>query len=271
VSQPVRFIPNLDRISVLSATILLAYTLTGIIRIPPRLFAAQLPGFYIEFQVNIQTVVSVLVTALAVSGTNWLLLEHPSAHNKRTFQHWLLPALTAWVIGIPLYQGALGLYWWVGILLGGGVLILVLAAEYIVVDPNDIFYSLASIGLNAVGYAIFFLLSITLRVTQLRLYLIVPALTVTIALISLRTFNLRLRGQAHLALVGICAVIMAELTMAAHYLPLSPIQYGLFLLGPAYAITNFLGKLALRKPQKSMLAEPLLILFAFWASALWLG
>jgi hypothetical protein len=64
--------------------------------------------------------------------------------------------------------------------MGGGALILVLAAEYIVVDPDDSFYSLASVGLSAVGYAIFLLLAITLRATQLRLYLIVPALIVTI-------------------------------------------------------------------------------------------
>ena len=269
VTNTIRSLPNLDRISVLSATILLAYTLTGLISIPARQLATQLPGFYIEIQINVQTFVSVLVTALAVSGTNWLLREHPSAKNQPIFQHWLIPALTAWVIGIPLYQKALGLYWWLGILLGGSVLILVLASEYIVIDPDDAYYSIASIGLTAIAFSLFFLLAVILRAMQVRLYLIVPALTLTTALISLRTLNLRLRGQWFLPAIGVCTVIMAEFTSVAHYLPLSPIAFGLFLMGPAYALTSFLSNLANQKPLKSMLSEAGLILILFWALAWW--
>ena len=267
VSQVARFLPNLDRISVLSAMILLAYSLTGLIHIPSRQFAAQLPGFYLEFELNIQTIVSLLVTILAVSGTNWLIQEHPSTQKKLPFEHWLIPALTAWVIGIPLYQGALGPYWWLGILLGGGALILVLADEYIVIDPQNPYYSLASIGLVAVGHALFFLLSVTLRAAQLRLFLIVPALTIAITLISFRTLKLKLKNQPVLRIVSVCAVILPELTIVAHYLPLSPIAFGLFLLGPAYGLTSFLGKLASGNFQQSATIEALVIIFLFWISA----
>jgi hypothetical protein len=264
-----RFLPNLDRISVLSATILLAYTLTGIISIPSRQLSAQLPGFYIEVQINIQTMVSLLVTTLAVSGTDWLLREHPLAQNQHLFQHWLIPALTAWVIGIPLYQGALGLYWWLGIFLGGSTLILVLVAEYIVIDPDDARYTIASVGLNAVAYALFFLLAVTLRAAEFRLFLIVPALTLGIGLISLRTLNLRLKDQEVLPAVGVCAVILAQITAAAHYLPLSPVAYGLFLLGPAYGITSFLGNLGEGKIGRKAVTEPLLVWILFWGLTWW--
>ncbi len=123
-----RFPPNLDRINVLSATILLTYMFTGFIDIPAREFAAQLPGFYLEIQFNTQTIVSLLVAGLAASGTDWLLRSHPSNEGRPMVQHLLVPTLTAWVIGVPLSQQALGLYWWAGIFLGGGILILVLMA-----------------------------------------------------------------------------------------------------------------------------------------------
>ena len=98
--------PNLDRISVLAATILLTYTLAGMISIPKQEIAAQLPGIYLEIEINIQTLVSILVAALAASGTDWLLREHASSQNQRISPHLLLPALTAWVIGVPLHQQA---------------------------------------------------------------------------------------------------------------------------------------------------------------------
>jgi hypothetical protein len=64
---------------------------------------------------------------------------------------------------------------------------------------------------------------------------------------------------------------MAEFTVVAHYLPLSPIAFGLFLLGPAYGLTNFLGNLNLGKPPKSMVVESLFTLLSFWIMAWWLG
>ena len=265
----VRFLPNLDRISVLSATILLAYTLTGLIRVPARQFAAQLPGFYLEIQVNIQTVVSLLVIALAVSGTDWLIQEQPAAQDHPRFQHWLLPALTAWVIGIPLYQGSLGTYWWLGILAGGGTLMLVLTAEYVVADEKNPYYAVAAVGLTAVAFALFFLLAITLRVTKLRLYLLVPALTLAIVLISLRTLSLRMQGQWLLLASGVCAIIVAQFAAAAHYLPFSPISYGLFLLGPFYGLTDLLGNLGMGKPRRAAVIEFAVLLVAFWMLAWW--
>ena len=169
-----RISPNIDRISVLSAIILLSYTLTGLINIPSRVLATQLPGFYFEIQINIQTIVSILVAGLAASGTDWLLREHPLSQNRRLIQHWLLPALTAWVIGVPLLQPDFGVYWWIGVFLGGGAIILVLMAEFSVIDPDDANYTRASIGLTIIAYALFFLLATTLRSSQLRLFLRFP-------------------------------------------------------------------------------------------------
>ena len=265
-----RFPQNLDRISVLSASILLAYTFAGFINVPARELSAQLPGFYLEIQINTQTIISLLVVGITASGTDWLLRSHPSSPNRPLMQHLLIPALTAWVIGVPLNQQILGLYWWLGIFLGGGTLILVLMAEYAVVDPNDSNYTLASIGLTTVAYALFFLLCVTLKVSELRLFLLVPTLTLVVALISLRSLQLRLRGKRAYQATGIIALIMAQITIAIYYLPFSPIAFGLILLGLAYGLINLFGNLGEGKAWKETVIEPLVVLAVFWALALWL-
>jgi hypothetical protein len=264
------FSPNLDRISILSATILLAYTLTGLISIPPQDISTQLPGIYLEIQINFETIVSFLVAVLAATGTDWFLREHPKSKDKRLIEHWLLPALMAWVIGVPLYQQNLGLYWWLGIFLGGGALILVLVAESIVIDPEDTRYAWASVSLTVIAHVLFFLLLVTLRASQVRLFLLIPALTLTIGLISLRTLNLRFRGIWDFRSAAIITLIMVELSVAAHYLPLSPIAFGLFLLGPAYGLTIFLGNLGDGKHWREAVTDPLIILVVFWGFAFWL-
>lgn len=263
-----RFPQNLDRISIISASILLAYTFAGFINIPARELSAQLPGFYLEIQINTQTIVSLLVVGLTASGTDWLLRSHPSSTDRPVVQHLLIPALTAWVIGVPLNQQTLGLYWWVGIFLGGGTLILVLMAEYAVVDPNDANYSLATIGLTTMAYALFFLLSVTLKALELRLFLLVPALTIVVALISLRTFQLRLPGKWIYQPTVIIALVMAQITAAVYYLPLSPIAFGLSLLGLAYGFINLFGNLGEEKPWKVAIIEPLMVIAVFWGLAL---
>jgi hypothetical protein len=265
-----RFFPNLDRISVLAATILLAYTFTGMINIPVREIGAQLPGIYLEIEINSQTIVSFLVACLAASGTDWLLREHPSSQNQRLAPHLLIPALTAWVIGVPLQQQASGFYWWAGIFFGGGTLILVLIAEFIAVDPNDANYSLALIGLTTLAYALFFLLAVMLKVSQIRLFLLLPALTLMVLFISLRILRLRRRGKWAFQEAGINALIMAQTTAATYYLPLSPISFGLCVLGPAYGLISLFGNLGEGKTWKDAIPEPIAVLAIFWCLALWL-
>lgn len=262
--------PDLDRISVLAATILLAYTFAGLVSIPQQEISTQLPGIYLEIEINIQTIVSIVVATLAASGTDWLLREHAARQNKRLAPHLMLPALTAWVIGVPLHQQALGFFWWAGILLGGSALISVLIAEYIVLDPDDVNYSFATIGLTLVAFALLFLLAVTLKTNQIRLFLLVPALTLAVFLISLRILHLRLRGKWAFLEAGLSAIIIAQITIAGYYLPLAPIPFGLFLLGPAYGLTILFSNLGDGKAWKNALPEPLAVQLIFWFLALWL-
>ncbi len=262
-------IPNPDRLSVIAAIILLAYASTIFINLPERTLGVQLPSIYLAVEINVRTVITLLVAGLTATGADWLLRDHPALHGNQTFRHWLLPALTAWVIGIPLYLLPFGTQWLVALTLGGALLMLVLIAEYIAVDPEDIRYAIASAGLTAVSFAIFLILAIALRSAGIRLFLTLPALTFASFLVVLRALHLRLSGVWFVMPSLALALIIAQLSAALHYLPLLPTTYGLALIGPTYALTTLVANLAEGIPLRRAIIGPALVLIIVWGAALW--
>ena len=262
-------IPNPDRLSIIAAIILLAYVSTIFINLPGRTLGVQLPSIYLAVEINVRTVIALLVAGLTATGADWLLRDHPALQGKHTFRHWLLPALTAWVIGVPLYLLPFGTQWLVALTLGGALLMLVLVAEYIAVDPEDIRYAIASAGLTAVSFAIFLILALALRSAGLRLFLTLPALTFASFLVVLRALHLRLGGVWAIMPSLALALIIAQLSAALHYLPLLPTTYGLALIGPTYALTTLVANLAEGIPLQRAIAGPALVLIIVWGAALW--
>lgn len=260
--------PSPDRLSVLAATVLLAYASVRLVVLPPSQFNYQLPGFFLTIEISAATLITLLAAGLMATGADLLLRDHPLLKGKSTLQHWLLPALTAWVIGVPLYRLPLSLVWLAGFAVGGALLMLVLIAEYISVDTQDQRYPLASAGLTAVSFALLLMLTIAMRSVGLRLFFILPAVTFAFSLVCLRTLHLRLRGRWLFIETAALALIVAQLTAAFHYLPLSPIAYGLALLGPAYALTSLIASLSEGVPLRQSILEPGLALVAMWGSAL---
>ena len=264
------YLPDAERLSVLTATILLAYALSQFVNIPGRQIAIQLPGLYLEAQVNFRTLVALLVAGLTAAGSDWLMRDHPARAEKPLFEHLILPALTALVIAIPLAQMPLSAIWWLGFALGGAALILVLIAEYIALDPEDIRMPLASAGLIAISFALFLALAVALRFSGARLFLILPGLSLAAGLVSLRTLHLRLHGRWAWMQAGMVTFIVAQLVAVLHYWPLSPVPYGLVLLGPAYALTSLFARLEEGESPRQAILEPVVILLLVWGAAIWI-
>lgn len=261
-------LPQTNQLSVLASTILLAYALTPFINIPAAELTLNLPFGVYTFSLNFSTIVSILVAALAGFGVDWLLRSHPHRELRITIQHSLLPALTAWVIGIPLGALGFGLAWWGLFAMGGVLLVLVFIAEYIVVDFSDVRFGPAAAGLSALSFALFLILAISVRSSGLRLYLALPGLALPIFLISLRSLYLRTNGQWHFIWAGGITVILVQIAIALQYLPVSPLGYGLYLVAPAYALTSAAVSFEEGRSLRSFWVEPavvvvLLILLAF--------
>ncbi len=262
-------LPDTDRLSVLAATILLVFALSRWVNLPTRDLSIQLPGFFLAFQINIRTWIVLITAGLTASGADWLLRDHPALGGKSTVEHWILPALTAWVIGIQLFQLKVGWLWWSVFGIGGLLLILILIAEYIVVDPEDIRHGPAAAGLTAVSFALYLILTIVMRSSGWRLFFVGPVLFFSAGLVSLRTFHLRLHNQWKLYEAGITGLLTAQIGAAFFYWPLSPVGFGLAVLAPAYALTSLLTGLSEGEPIRQAIIEPALVVLIVSLVALW--
>lgn len=251
--------PNFDRLSIITAMVLLAYAFTAFIQIPEQIVSLQLPGFLLQFPVNLTTFVSLLVAVLAASGTEWLLSSHPEGQSRNRIYHWLLPALTAMVIGVPLGTMQIGPTWWILFGLGGVLFSLVLASEYISLDPDDERYSLASVGLTAVALALLLILMITLRGSGMRLFMVLAAIIPSTALISARCISLRLNGRWHFAWAGVVTLITTQFAIGLYYLPVSPLQFGLILIAAVYGMVTAIGALEETTGSRKMWLEPVIM------------
>ncbi len=267
MQQRQRELPDANRVSVLTAAVLLTYALTRLAGTPGFTLSLQLPGFYFSFPLNLGTAMTLMAAGLTASGMNWLLRGHPGLIGQRTIEHWLLPTLTAFVIGILLSILPGGPVWWVGYAVGAGILVAIFLAEYIAVDPGAPNYALASAGLTALSYALFLILAIAIRTAAVRLFLVIPTVFLAAGLVSLRTSHMRFSGRWEFPWSIIIGLICAQLAGGLHYWPLSPLQFGLFLLGPLYALTALANNLAEDTPLRRAATEPGVILGLTWIAA----
>ena len=229
-----------DRLSVLAAIILMAYAVTPFVDIPTVSNSLSLFGILLEFQINFNTYVSILVPALAAVGTYWLIETHPARQKEKyPLLHSILPALTAWVIGLPFSGALYPAQRWVVFALGGALLLIVFLAEYIVVDPQDERHTIAAGILKALSLALFLFLAIAVRAAGLRLYLLLPALAIPALLVLLRTFYLQTGGEWLTGWAIGATLILGQFVTAMHYLPVTPLQFGLFLDAALYAVIDF--------------------------------
>lgn len=266
-------LPNTDRLSVVAASILLAYALLPFITLPEQTLNLNVLGIKFLFKVNFSTIIALISGGMAAAGTSWLLRDHPrlaaqEASERSLFQHWLLPALTAWVLVVPLNSLAVGAEWWAVFGFGGLLLVMVLVAEYIAVDPSDTRYGLAMMGLTAVSYALFLMLTITLAAISARLYILLPGLGGMLLLMALRSLYMRLGGRWCFGWGFVIALTVVQAAAALHYWPLSPLRYGLVILGLAYALISAAGAVEEGRSWRTLWIEPATMLVLLWGLAI---
>ncbi len=262
--------PLTDRIGMLTAVILLAYAVARIVQTPELALTISLPGFYFVYPLSIGTAISVMAAGLTATGMDWIIRSHPALEKKPTTEHWMLPTLTAFIIGAPLSILPNGVIWWLGFAFGAVLLALVFTAEYIVVDPTASNYAIARAGLTSLSYALFFILVISLRFASLRLFLLLPVLLLAAGLISLRILHLDGTDRWDFPWAIGIGIISVQLGAGLHYWPLTPIQYGLALTGPLYALTMLSTNITEGIPIRRATTTPGIILTLAWVTAIFL-
>src|SRR5260370_10837240 len=97
-----RHLPHPDRLSVITAVIILAYALTRVLDLPSRAVHTTLFGSALGVDLNGRFLMLVLVAALISAGSDTLLRSHPRLAGQpapSTVIHWILPGASALVLG----------------------------------------------------------------------------------------------------------------------------------------------------------------------------
>jgi hypothetical protein len=258
--------PDANRLSVLVAVVLLAYALAHLVEAQPQTVNLGLLGVVLAIPLNLTMASTLMAGGLTAAGMDWLLRGHPHFDGENTFQHWILPTLTAFVLGGPLYSLPFGFIWWVSFGLGGLLLLLVFLAEYIALDTADVRYPAASAGLVALSYALFLILTTTISFSTSRLTLAVVAIFPAAGMVALRALHLRTGKWEFAWAIGI-GLILTQLAATLHYWPLRPIQYGLVLLGVLYALTELALNLEEEISPRRAGIEAAIQVAIFWVAA----
>jgi hypothetical protein len=264
-----RYLPDPTRVSILTASVLLAFALTRVISAPHYDLTIPLIGFYVNLSLNMHTLIVLVAASMTAAGMNWLLDTHPSLEKGEAREHWLLPTLTVLVIGVALYTLPPTGIWWLEFGLGAVILLVVFFAEFVAVDPADSRYPFATVILTTLAFVIFLILAVALKASNVRLFLLAPAVFLGGGLVALRTLHLRLneRWEGTWA-IGI-ALITVQLGAALYYMPLTPVRFGLGLLSPVYALTALAVRLAEGHPLRQAIFEPVIMFILLSGMMIW--
>ncbi|MCS7010619.1 MAG: hypothetical protein NZL98_04570 [Anaerolineales bacterium] len=264
-----QYLPEPARLSVLVAILLLTFALERVLNMPQETLSLPLFGFVWTIPVGLGTILSSLAAILTAIGTDWLLRSHPNFELGKARGHWLLPILSVLTLGAFLNSLTETYMWWLAFGIGALLIALVLTAEFIALEPTDARYPIAVAGLTVLAFALFLILTVSVRASGWRLFLVAPFLFTAGFLVSLRTLHLRLgeRWETPWA-IGI-GLVTLHLGAALHYWPLTPLQYGLALLAPVYALTILSVSLADGLPFRVAIVEPAIMGAVLASLLLW--
>ena len=263
-------LPDSNRISVLTSAVLLVFALTRLVPETAVDVRLSLGDFFLVYPVNLTTILTIFAAGLTATGMDWLLRSHPAVGSGPTLEHWFLPTLTVLVTGVPLAVLPSGGSWWVAFGLSALLIVVVFLAEYVSVDPAAPSYAAATALLTALSYAVYLILVVALASTQPRLVILLPSVFIGGALVSLRALRLRLHGHWETMWAFGIALVSIQLAAALHYWPVTPMQFGLILFGPLYALTSLAGGTGEGTPIRRAVTEPLVMMALAWIAAVFL-
>ena len=220
-------LPATDQLSVLAATIALAYTLARVLALPTRLVETTLLGMPVALRINGDTVVLLLVAALITSGGDAMLRSHPLwGGTPSTLQlpaHWILPALASIGVGLLLQLLPVSPAWAVALLLGVLFLTLVLICEYAHVDPAPAAQRTTRLLLDWLAYVAALCIFGWLHAAGTGPLAAAAIIFMVAALLAYRLAQLAPAGAAPAGVSAlVTGVIVAECAWVLAYWPLAP-------------------------------------------------
>jgi hypothetical protein len=199
---------------------------------------------------------------------NWLISD--SFDEKPNVEHLMLPTLTTFVLGAFLTLLPNGTAWWTGVAFSAILLAGVFLGEHITVVPSAPVYGFARAGLTALAYALFLISATALRFSGMRMFLLTPIIFIVSALISLRILHLDGSDRWDFPWAIGIGIVCMQIGAGLHYWQLTPLQFGIALTGPIYALTMLSINLAGNIPVRRAAIGPVFVICLAWVSAIFL-
>lgn len=222
--------PEPERLSALTALVLLTYGLIRMIVLPAVEAEIAAFGLLIKFVFRTQSVMLALAAALAGAGTDWLIQIHPlRSRGRRTVENWVIPALAAVALGVIVIRLPEGPVLWIGLLLGALLLIAIFTAEFIVSYADDPRYDWVATSLLALAFLLLSGMLYSIYALELRAIFAVPLVTLASLAITWRLLRLALperRLESWAILIGF---LVAQIALGLHYWPIPPLRLSLML------------------------------------------
>jgi len=252
-------IPGRQRLSVLVGLILLSLVLTQLVELPTRTFAVSVFGSPLGVDLSSQWLMAVLLAGLACTGTDALVRTHPNARQEslsHTFVYWVQPGLLGLASAQLLTQAPTQLLWAGGLAAIGLLFVVVITAEYTIVDPLAPAYPHARLLLNTVAYALAFMLFVLLYQARARSLVTVTAmLIISFALAPDLLWNVEAAPSRKALLAGVVGLIMGECSWVINYWPFSAWSSGILLLLIFYVTVGIAHQHLQERLSHSVLAE----------------
>ncbi len=251
VNKKTRSIPT-DRLSIISALIILNYALMPFIYSPEIPLNFSILGIVFNFNLNYSNLMVLSASAFGAVGSYWLLYDHPLINRTNILIHLILPTLISGVMSIPLNVIAIGPAWWIVFALESILIIFTIIAEFYSIDPQNSLFALSKIILLPLALSLILLLSISVRSADYRLYIEAIILTTVFVIIFIRLNALASSAEKKTKTL-LSAFLFTQVLTACHYLPLPSIAFGLILTGYAcFLITLPLTTESAEKPTEAV-------------------
>lgn len=229
VNENTKSIPT-DRLSIISALIILNYALMPFIYSPEIPLNFSILGIVFNFNLQYSNMMVLSASAFGAIGSYWLLYDHPLINRTNILIHLILPTLIAGVMSIPLNVIAIGPAWWIVFALESILIIFTIVAEFYSIDPHNSLFELSKIILVPLALSLILLLSISVRSADYRLYIEATILTIVFSIIFIR-LNALASSTENKNKTLISAFLFIQILTTCHYLPLPSIAFGLILTG----------------------------------------
>jgi len=256
-----------ERLSIISALIILNYALMPFIYSPQIPVNFSIAGFIIDIHIEYANLMVLSAALFAAIGTYWLLYDHPKIQRNKIILHLILPTVIAGVLSIPLNVIEIGSAWWILFGVGSLLIIFTLIAEYYSVDPEVSLFALARIFLIPLSVSILLLISITIRSAGFRLYIQILVLGMVFATIYTRLIALMKAQSNRTIMMFISTLIFMHFIIACHYLPFSSISFGLVLTGFSTFLMIYPFTIDSDKPLQISVRDTALYTLPFFISA----